>query len=153
MSRLKIFFKLMELQYEVSRLSFKYQNTPRKYSTDEDLYMMEMHLLNSIGDNEGISMSELAKISNRTLGAISQKINKLGKKGFVEKKINKTDPKVRNIFLTPKGKQAFFYHKELDLKNYTNLLNKLPDFTTEDFNKMIALNKLIIKSISKEVLD
>ena len=82
MNRLDMFYELMETQYELSKILFKYQTTPRKYSTDEEIYMMEMHLLNMIGYNEGISVSELATLSKRTTGAISQKINILQKKGF-----------------------------------------------------------------------
>ena len=43
------------------------------------------------------------------------------------------------------------YIGKLDLKNHTNLLNRLPDFTAEDFNKMIELNELIIKTLPEEL--
>ena len=44
------FYELMETIYETSRLISSYENIPRKYGTEDELYMIEVHTLNLIGD-------------------------------------------------------------------------------------------------------
>ncbi len=49
MTRDEVFFELMESIYEVSRITSIYESIPRKYGTDDELYMVEAHTINLIG--------------------------------------------------------------------------------------------------------
>lgn len=147
MDRLKAFYELMDSHHELTQFLVKYLNTPRKYSTDDDIYMIEMHLLDAIGRNEGISITELGNLVKRTPGAISQLVNKLEKKGFLEKRIDTGTPKVRNLYLTSKGWKAFDFHKQLDRENYSRVLEELHHFSADEFIKLAALNRLLMEHL------
>ena len=150
MDRLEAFYKLMDSHHELTQFLIKYLNTPRNYSTDDKIFMVEMHLLDAIGRNEGISITELGNLVQRTPGAISQTVNKLEKKGFLEKRIDAATPKVRNLHLTDKGRKAFDFHKQLDRENYMRVLTELPQFTAEEFQKLTLLNRLLIEHLPVE---
>ena len=78
--------------YQLSNLIFDYslryadRNMKLKdYGTGELYSPVEAHLLEKIYFNPGITVTELAKKSNRSKGAISQVVTKLIDKGLVIK--------------------------------------------------------------------
>lgn len=143
MKRDEIIFQLMDSIYEVSRVTSLYESVPRKYGTDDELYMVEAHTINLIGERVKTNTSELAELTKKTKGAISQMVNKLKKKDLVIKYKNPTDSREIIIELSEKGKQVFEYHKELDKIEYTKILNQLDEFTTEDLYKFIKISSII----------
>ncbi|QQP10351.1 MarR family transcriptional regulator [Lysinibacillus agricola] len=143
MDKEKVFYELMETIYETSRLISSYENIPRKYGTEDELYMIEVHTLNLIGDQVKTTTSEIAEIKNCTKSAVSQMVDKLIKKGLVIKYRNVDNYRELNIELTPKGKIVYEYHKNLDLEEYRSHLRNLEQFTTEDFQKYITVLNLI----------
>ncbi|WP_066322268.1 MarR family transcriptional regulator [Bacillus sp. FJAT-29814] len=145
MDREKIFYELMETIYETTRLVSDYQSVPRTYGTEDELYMVEAHTLNLIGDKKTTNTSEIAAITNRTKGAVSQMIDKLVKKDLVMKYKNPDNHREVKIELTPKGKIVYGYHKELDAEEYRKHLKNLAQFTDDDFKKYIMISKIINK--------
>lgn len=143
MDKEKVFYELMETIYETSRLISSYENIPRKYGTEDELYMIEVHTLNLIGDQVKTTTSEIAEIKNCTKSAVSQMVDKLIKKDLVFKYRNPDNYRELIIELTPKGKIVYEYHKNLDLEEYSNYLKNLEQFTAEDFQKYISLLNVI----------
>jgi len=139
----EIFYELMETIYETSRVINSYESIPRKYGTEDELYMIEVHTLNVIGDQVKTTTSEIAEIKNCTKSAVSQMVDKLIKKDLVVKYRNPDNYRELNIELTPKGKLVYDYHKKLDLEEYRNYLKNLEQFTSEDFEKYITLLNVI----------
>ena len=150
MEREKIFFELMETLYELSRQISAYESIPRKYGTDDDLYMVEAHTINRIGDLGQTSTTELARLTNKTKGAISQMVDKLIKKDLVVKYKNPSNQREVIIELTEKGKIVYEYHRQLDLKEYSLILKKLDKFTTQDFKNFISISKAILNNSDKD---
>lgn len=143
MDKEEIFYELMETIYETSRVINSYESIPRKYGTEDELYMIEVHTLNVIGDQVKTTTSEIAEIKNCTKSAVSQMVDKLMKKDLVVKYRNPDNYRELNIELTPKGKLVYDYHKKLDLEEYRNYLKNLEQFTAEDFEKYITLLNVI----------
>ncbi|MBG9453766.1 hypothetical protein ABE61_06625 [Lysinibacillus sphaericus] len=143
MDKEEIFYELMETIYETSRVINSYESIPRKYGTEDELYMIEVHTLNVIGDQVKTTTSEIAEIKNCTKSAVSQMVDKLIKKDLVVKYRNPDNYRELNIELTPKGKLVYDYHKKLDLEEYRNYLKNLEQFTSEDFEKYITLLNVI----------
>jgi len=139
----EIFYELMETIYETSRVINSYESIPRKYGTEDELYMIEVHTLNVIGDQVKTTTSEIAEIKNCTKSAVSQMVDKLIKKDLVVKYRNPDNYRELNIELTPKGKLVYDYHKKLDLEEYRNYLKNLEQYTAEDFEKYITLLNVI----------
>lgn len=143
LEREEVYSELMETLYEFSRIISSYESVPRKYGTEDEIYMVEVHTLNLIGDKVKTTTSELAKMTNRTKGAISQMVDKLIKKELAIKYKNPDNNREVIIELTEKGKVVYDYHKKLDEKEYASHLAKLTQFTTEDFQKFIMISKAI----------
>lgn len=66
MEREQIFDEFMEILYKVSREVHAYDSIPRKYGTDDLLYMVEAHTIKLIGKNEFIGVTDIANITGKT---------------------------------------------------------------------------------------
>ena len=65
MSREEEFDKMMASLFEMARYISVYENTPRRYQT-QNLYMTEVHAISLIAHREGLNLTQLAKLTNRT---------------------------------------------------------------------------------------
>jgi len=95
----------------VVRRTAELENRPWHFGTAEILYRSEMFLLELIGDQEGISVTESAAQLGITKGAVSQTLKKLDAKGLVEKRTDPGQPLKACLYLTNKGKIAYYAHK------------------------------------------
>jgi DNA-binding MarR family transcriptional regulator len=93
------------------RRTAELENRPWHFGTAETLYRSEMFLLELIGDQEGISVTESAAQLGITKGAVSQTLKKLDAKGLVEKRTDPEQPLKACLYLTNKGKIAYYAHK------------------------------------------
>ena len=71
----------------------------------------EIHLTEIIGDNEGLSVTGLAKLLGVTKGAVSQNLKKLEKKGLTTKEEDPENLSRSTVRLTSKGKAAYYAHR------------------------------------------
>ncbi|MFP3886099.1 MarR family winged helix-turn-helix transcriptional regulator [Priestia filamentosa] len=142
-TREEIFNELLESIYELSRSTNAYESIPRKYGTEDELYMVEAHTINLIGENKKVSPSQLVKLTNKTKGAISQMVDKLLKKGLVIKYKNPINSREVIIELSDKGKQAYKYHRELDQIEYGKILSRLDQFSIEDFINFMKIASVV----------
>lgn len=143
MTREETFSEMMETLYEVSRYIASYESVPRKYGTEDELYMVEAHTINLIGDKTQTTITQLTEYTNKTKGAISQMVDKLVKKGMVKKRRNPLDNREVVIELSEKGQIVYQYHKELDKVEYRSILNRLEQFSTEDLLMYTKISSLI----------
>lgn len=93
------------------KLSEKLEKIPRKFGTDQDLSSTEVHTIELIGENEGASVTDLAKLIGVTKGAVSQTLKRLDAKGLTIKEEDPANTSRSIIGLTNKGKTAFYAHK------------------------------------------
>jgi DNA-binding MarR family transcriptional regulator len=85
------------------------------YGTGDLLNMIEIHLLTYIDQNPGITVSQLAKMWNRTKGAISQQVKKLENCGYIEKVRHESNGKLILLYATPGGKRLSSEHMHYDI--------------------------------------
>ena len=93
------------------KLSLQLDKSPKRFGTDELLTHSEVHLIEIIGEHEGMGVTDIGKLLGITKGAVSQSLKKLEKKGYTDK-----NPDPRNlsrliVSLTSKGQAAFWAHK------------------------------------------
>lgn len=132
MSREQAFDEMMESLFEMARFISVYEATPRRYRMQE-LYMTEVHALNQIWQRSSTNMTQLAQLSNRTKGAVSQMIAKLEKRGLVEKRVSPANKSEVLLYLTPDGEEICRYHRDLEKRIYTLYLEGMDDFSEQDF--------------------
>ena len=132
----------------VTRLTIQLDKSPKRFGTDELLTHSEIHLIEIIGNIEGLSVTDLAKRMGVTKGAISQSLKKLDAKGYTHKKMDPENLSRSVVMLTSKGQTAFWAHKHwhetmdgcfseylenLDTEKYDTILEFFTKF--EDFLK------------------
>lgn len=104
-----------EIPEQFDRIVNKYnslQERPLDYGCGEDLYPSEIHAVEAIGKHPEAHMAEIARILGVTRGAIQQTVDRLVKKGLVEKFMDESDRKRVYLELTAKGNAAFDGHEE-----------------------------------------
>ena len=74
------------------------------------LSLAELHTLDAIGPYESRTMTETAQILGITVGTLTVAVDRLVKKGFVERKRDAGDKRVVRISLTRDGKLAARMH-------------------------------------------
>lgn len=74
------------------------------------LSLAELHTLDAIGPYESRTMTETAQILGITVGTLTVAVDRLVKKGFVERKRDAVDKRVVRISLTRDGKLAARMH-------------------------------------------
>ena len=70
---------------KIVRRTAELENRPWHFGTSETLYRSEMFLIELIGEQEGISVTDAAHHLGITKGAVSQTLKKLDVKGLMEK--------------------------------------------------------------------
>lgn len=121
------------------------KRTPHEFG-DTVLYAAEVHVLEIIGENPGITATDIVNDMQVTKGAISQIVSKLRRKGLVQKSSRTGNVKIQEIHLTEKGMEVFLLHDEYDrelmqkmeaelkkcrpedIRIFTSMVNTLADF-------------------------
>jgi DNA-binding MarR family transcriptional regulator len=104
-----------------------------------DLSITEVHTIEAIGIYSETSMSEIAQKLKITVSTLTTAINKLIKKGYVERKRIEEDRRVVLVKLTKKGKLAFRLHEKFHGEMINNAIEGLS----------IEEEELLISSLNK----
>lgn len=99
-----------------------------------DLSITEIHTIESIGMYSERTMSEVAQKLKITVSTLTTAINKLIKKGYVERNRIETDRRVVLIKLTRKGKLAFRIHQRFHGEMINNAIEGLNVRRRRNFN-------------------
>lgn len=145
MTKKESFYELMNIINEASTKIAAYEKTPRTYGTDDLLYVAEAHLIDTIGKDEFLTATDIAKKTYKTKGAVGQTIEKLLKKDLVYKVPDVKDTRRHILKLTEKGKTVFEHHRLKDETIYGDHLKNLNEYSKEDFEKSIQILKLIFE--------
>lgn len=111
---------LNELLVQIFNDILQIEEQSLKQGVINDLSVTEIHTIDAIGMYTERTMSEVAQDLKITVGTLTTAINKLIKKGYVERKRIEEDRRVVLIKLTKKGKLAFRLHE----KFHNDMINK-----------------------------
>ena len=84
-----------------------------------NLSINELHLIAAVGQDleEGRTISEISQRINLSLPTVTLAVNKLVKKGFMEKHKSEADGRVVHVILTKQGKKAdrahTYFHRKM----------------------------------------
>lgn len=99
------------------------------------LSMVEIHTLSMIVRFPGISVSEVADKWNRTVGAVSRNVDKLCRRGYVEKKKLPDNQKTIHLYATDQGVKLAQRHQEHDRAEIAGMMEqKLQAHSETDLN-------------------
>jgi DNA-binding MarR family transcriptional regulator len=99
-----------------------------------DLSIAELHTLEAIGPYEARAMSETAVRLGITTGTLTVAIDRLVRKGYVERNRDTKDRRVVRIHLTRRGKLAYRMHS----KFHTLLVRRIMEPLDPDKQELLA---------------
>jgi DNA-binding MarR family transcriptional regulator len=103
-------FSLIAKFSKVSKLWQQLDSKPQKFGTDNELSGSEIHLLEVVGQKDGLSVTDLARHLGITKGAVSQKLKSLEAKELVVKGVDPANASRMTVRLSTKGKVAYYSH-------------------------------------------
>ena len=129
--------------YRLINLYQTYMSIKRDYGDGELHSMVEVHILQIICKNPGITVNGIAKLWHCTKGAASQNITKLTNKGLVERKKNEEDGRSVYLYATESGMELNKKHEtydESETKIFSDmLLEKCSMDELEEFYKIMVI--------------
>lgn len=121
--------------YRSVSLTNRLNAAPNDYGTGEMSSMAEAHMMIDICDNPGITVGELAEMTQRTPSAISQVVSKLECKGCVYKERGEENYRLYHIYPTKKGRRLAVAHEKYDIEQMTASQNMmLTRFSREEID-------------------
>jgi DNA-binding MarR family transcriptional regulator len=115
------------------------EKIPARHGTRHNLYHSERHMLDKIGDNTGMNVTEFAAAAGVTKGAISQLVTKLERKGIVRRYKKSTNDKEVFLELTKTGKEVYRQHKEMSEKALIPLVEELSKHSDEKVEFLVQM--------------
>jgi DNA-binding MarR family transcriptional regulator len=132
--------EIFAIMLRVIRKSAVLMATPRHFGTEDLLYSSEIHMIDVIGRQPGICVTEIACRLQITKGAVPKMIRKLLQKGMIERYQAKENKKMVLFCLTNKGHIAFQshmgFHEALD-KKIMHKFDKLPEAEACNFQEIL----------------
>lgn len=127
---------LVEVYDDVNRI----EEYAIKKGAFSDLSITEIHTIEAVGLYGSKTMSEIATQLEITMGTLTTAIDKLIKKGYVERFRSDSDRRIVNVSLSKRGKLAYRIHEKFHLDMVQAIML---DFTAEEEEILLtALSKL-----------
>ncbi len=155
MGRKKASREIMELFIKVVNKYNSLEKIPVKYGLTQNLFHSERHMIDNIGDNPGVNVTDFAAKVGVTKGAISQILKKLEEKGVATRYKKSTNDKEVFLELTKKGKEVYEEHKRINEESIIPLYDELEKHTDDKVDFLIDIFKWIDKflDMSKEKME
>lgn len=116
---------LNELLVEIFNDILQIEERALKQGVINDLSVTEIHTIEAIGMYTERTMSEVAQDLKITVGTLTTAINKLIKKGYVNRRRIEEDRRVVMIELTEKGTLAYKVHEKFHEEMIDHVLEEL----------------------------
>jgi DNA-binding MarR family transcriptional regulator len=100
-----------------------------KQGAFSDISITEIHTIEAVGMYGFKTMSEVAQALNITMGTLTTAVDKLIKKGYMERSRSDTDRRIVNVSLTKRGKLAYRIHEKFHMDMVRAIM---VDFTPEE---------------------
>lgn len=142
--------EINRLLVEVYNDIMKIEEYSLKSGEFKDLSITEIHTIEAVGLYGYKTMSEVAATLEITMGTLTTAVDRLIKKGYMERNRSSEDRRIVNVSLTRRGKLAFRIHDKFHRDMVKGIVN---DVTEEEETILIkALHKLntYLKDIYKE---
>jgi DNA-binding MarR family transcriptional regulator len=117
------------------------EKIPARHGTRHSLYHSERHMLDKIGDNTGMNVTEFAAAAGVTKGAISQLVTKLEKKGIVRRYKKSTNDKEVFLELTKSGQKVYQKHQKINEQTILPLNEELSKHSDEKVEFLLTMFK------------
>lgn len=121
---------------------------PRDYGTGHLMYSSEIHTIDIIARCPDSNITGLSEEMGVTKGAVSQTVNRLEKKGMVEKHHDQGNDKEIHVRLTKKGYKAHQGHEEFHNLRDSKTHDYVRNLNDEQIDLLITFFQLFYEEIS-----
>jgi len=129
--------KLSEVWIRILNKMDADEKVPKDFGSGDLLHCSEIHTIMAIGKNPGINVTNLSRLLGISRSAISQMMNRLQKKGLVEKHRDPDNDKEILLRLSPKGTIAYLGHEQHHARIYARMHRNLGDLSDEEFSLIL----------------
>lgn len=129
----------MELFLQSVRTFNSLEKVPHKAGAEHSLYHSERHLMDMIGDQPGVNITEFARSAGVTKGAVSQLVKKLERKGLVRRYKSSSNDKEVLLELTREGREFCRSHKRKNEETIKPLIEELERHPDDKIDFLISM--------------
>ena len=104
----------------------------KDYGTGKDVSMVEVHTLLRVAEKPGITVSEISEQTYRTKSAVSQIIKRLETMGYVERRCNRDDRRLMQLYPTEAGIELNTAHLRYDSVEVKETFDELMKVCSEE---------------------
>ncbi|MGI6033659.1 MAG: MarR family winged helix-turn-helix transcriptional regulator [Coriobacteriales bacterium] len=106
----------------------------------QPLTVAEIHLIDAIGKHPKANMTELADITGRTKGALSQLSSRLQKKGLIRKGRRADNNRDVVLTLTEEGRSVYDAHDRLHADLYEEIASDLGEMDEKSIEALLKIS-------------
>lgn len=143
-------YRLYEAMEKGSQLIGRYNALPRSYEGYE-LFPVETHTLQKIGQLEPVTTKQLADDMEKTPSAVSQIVKKLKVHGLVKLTKNPQNNRETFISLNETGRKIYLAHELLDSDMMEKFAVTLHDFPKNDLEKCIRIQQRLNEKFAENL--
>ena len=148
--RVELLRQIWEAQDEAYDLMYEYDSLPHQYGS-HTLYQSEAHIVDLIGQQPEITVTELAAALKKTLSACSQIVRKLRDKGWVEQRRNPQNNRIYNLRLTESGTRVYREHVAFQRCCQEATFRLLEGFSPEELAIHLKVQKKLNEAYQNDV--
>ncbi|MBS6955760.1 MAG: MarR family transcriptional regulator [Enterocloster asparagiformis] len=115
------------------------------------LYQAESQFIHKIGQEPGITITELAVYFDKTRSACSQLMRRMKDKGWLSQTRNRDNNREYNLFLTEEGQKIYNYHLKFEEACYRRSARMLDEFSEAEMETYIRIQKKLNESFKLDV--
>lgn len=133
---------IMDAIRQFQKVALKYgqvEELPIPVDEDLEATTREAHTIQAIGNQEPLSVTDVASAFGITKSAASQMVSRLVGKGFLEKRQAPHSNKEYQLRLTPLGWKAYDAHENFHGKDRDELIKRLRSFSESEITAVTAL--------------
>ena len=131
--------EIMDLFLRIVNKYNSLEKTPVRRSSEHGLYHSERHMLDRVGDYPAMNITDFARVSGVTKGAISQVVKKLETKGFIRRYKRAANDKEIFIELTEAGRAVYEERSKRHRETIAPLFEELKQHSEEKIAFLVSM--------------
>lgn len=114
--------------------SIDLENKIRSYGTDVQLSSAEIFLMKIVQETPGCHITGAAEKTEVSKAAVSQMVQRLERKGIMQKKVSPENRSKYLLLLTPKGEIAHHEHMRIEKEGQEYILKIIQQYNTHNLD-------------------
>lgn len=123
--------------YLMNRIMGRWNSNLQERMSNRGLTVVKMRTLAVLSVVSGLTVSQLSVYSVIEQSTLSRSLDGMEEQGFIRREAGKKDGRVREIFITTKGREAFDIFWPDMFENFNNLFAGIEDAEREAFSKTL----------------